>query len=144
MYTKYMHSIGRKITTYRTDLVVDQRCFWLDAFPDRKVFDAQSTPPYGLVEVKCLGKKENQKRHAKELCDEKRFSIEQCEGKFVLKKSHMHYKQVRGQMVSAGADWCDFIVYSDVGMIISRVGLDTSFMICNILIIFIATIIFLF
>ena len=83
--------------------------------------------PYGLVEVKCLGRKENQKRHPKELCDEESFYIEQCEGKFLQKKSHMHYKQVQGQMVLAGADWCDFVVYSDVGMIISRVALDTSF-----------------
>ena len=54
-------------------------------------------------------------------------AFEQCEGKFLLKKSHMHYKQVQGQMVLAGADWCDFIVYSDVGTTILRVALDTSF-----------------
>lgn len=48
-----------------------------------------------------------------------------------IKKLHMHYKQDQGQMVLAEADWCDlmcdFIVYSDVGMIISRVAMDTSF-----------------
>ena len=37
MYTKYMHSVGHKVTTYRSGLVVDHRCFWLGASPDRKV-----------------------------------------------------------------------------------------------------------
>ena len=35
MYTKYMHFIGHKITIYRSGLVVDERCFWLGASPDR-------------------------------------------------------------------------------------------------------------
>ena len=39
MYTKYTHSIGHKVTTYRSGLVVDHRCFWLGASPDRKAFD---------------------------------------------------------------------------------------------------------
>ena len=48
MYTKYMHSIGHKVTTYRSGLVVDERCFWLGASPDRKVIDPQSTPTLWL------------------------------------------------------------------------------------------------
>ena len=104
MYTKYMNSIGHEVTTYRSGLVVDGRSFWLGASPYRKVIDPQNTPPYGLVEVKCLGKKENQKMDPKEICNEESFCIEQCKAKFLLKKSHMHYKQVQGQMVLTGAD----------------------------------------
>ena len=70
MYTKYMHSIG-----HTSGLVVDHRCFWLGASPDRKVFDPQSTPPYGLVKVKCLGKKENQKKDSKSSVMEKAFIL---------------------------------------------------------------------
>lgn len=73
IYTKYMHSSSHKIKTYRSGLVINERCFWLGAFPDRKVIDPQSTPLYN-----CLGKKENQKRHPRELCGEGSFDIEQC------------------------------------------------------------------
>ena len=63
MYTKYMHFIGHKVTTYRSGLVVDQRCFWRGASPGRKVFDRFVTercskhPTSFLEEVKCLGKR---------------------------------------------------------------------------------------
>ena len=115
MYTKYMHFIGHKVTTYRSGLVVDQRCFWRGASPGRKVFDRFVTErcskhPTSLFGGSEMPREENQKRDPKELCDEESFYIEQREGKFLLKKSHMHYKQAQGQMGLAGADWSDFIV----------------------------------
>ena len=44
-----------------------------------------------------------------------------------LKKSHPYYAQVQGQMAITGAKWCDFIVYTNVGMHIQRIQFDSIY-----------------
>ena len=108
-------------------LVVNLKYFQLGASPDRKVYVPQSDPLFGLIKVKCLGKKESQNIHPKEHCSEQNFYVH-CVGEdYKLKKNHKHYKQVQGQMTIAGVSWCDFLVYSNTGLIIIRVNYDSDF-----------------
>jgi len=43
------------------------------------------------------------------------------DGKPTLKKRHIYYDQVQGQMVLTGAQWCDFIVYTNKGLSVERI-----------------------
>ena len=100
--------------TYRSGLIVHEHYFWLGASPDRKMYDNQTEPPYGLVEVVYLGKIEN---------------ILYLKGRWqVLFKTISQILQTgTGQMTLAGADWCDFLVYSNAGMLIIWIELDHAF-----------------
>ena len=127
-YVEHMRSNRHGVITHWSGLVVHEDYFWLGASPNRKVYDPQAAPPYGLVEVKCLGKIENRTKHPKDLCGEKaHFYILKADDKYYLKPSHKYYKQVQGQMTLAGADWRDFLVYSNAGMLIIRIELDHAF-----------------
>ena len=41
-----------------------------------------------------------------------------------LKKNHEYYDQVQGQMGLTGTKWCDFVVYTKVGMNVERITFD--------------------
>ena len=126
-YIEYMNAHGHWVKTYRCGLIVSPEHFWLGASPDRKGYDPQSDPPYGLIEVKCLGKKEYQVTHPKDRCTDENFYVSLSGDEYKLKTAHKHYKQVQGQMALAGVSWCDFLVYSDVGMLIIRINYDSDF-----------------
>lgn len=44
-----------------------------------------------------------------------------------LKESHPYYAQVQGQMGVTGAMWCDFIVYTNVGIYVQRIPFNSHF-----------------
>lgn len=52
-----------------------------------------------------------------------KISDKQCK----LKENHMYYSQVQGQMGITGAMWCDFIVYTKVGLYVQRISFDPDF-----------------
>ena len=52
-------------------------------------------------------------------CMEKTSDNECC-----LKNSHPYYAQIQGQMDVTGAKWCDFILYTNVGLYIQRIPFD--------------------
>ncbi|XP_062617203.1 uncharacterized protein LOC134278910 isoform X1 [Saccostrea cucullata] len=86
---------------YLCGFVINPSSPYLGASPDRKIFDPNSTPQYGLLEIKCPDKD----------------SFQECvylkvtnDGTYKLKQSHQYYYQVMGQMGLTGLQWCDFFV----------------------------------
>ena len=50
MSKKYNHDIA----SYDLGLVINSAFLWLGASPDGKVKDVTTSPPIGLIEIKCL------------------------------------------------------------------------------------------
>ena len=44
-----------------------------------------------------------------------------------LKKSHIYYAQVQGQMGIGERLWCDFVIYTCKGITIERINFDPHF-----------------
>ena len=94
--------------------------------PDGKVFDPSSKSKFGLLEIKCpYSKRRDTLDQAASYPD---FYIEKAGADFYLKKTHLYFAQVQGQLALTGLPWCDFCVYlSDTNEIcVDRVYFDSD------------------
>lgn len=84
------------------------------ASPDGKVIDSGCEKPFGLAEVKCP----LTKFHVTPLdaCTDQRFFAEKVQDVPKLKRNHAYYYQVQGQLAATRAHWCDFIIYTSMGI----------------------------
>ena len=48
-------------------------------------------------------------------------------GKLTLKPSHRHYFQVRTEMAVAGLPSCDFVIYTNKGILVVQIDFDKQF-----------------
>lgn len=124
-YQKHMHTIKKPITVYKSGFVVSLEDPYLGASPDGKVIDPGCTQHFGLVEVKCPQTKFMVT--PLDACSHDNFFLEESNGKPKLKRNHVYYKQVQGQLGITGARWCDFVVYTSKGMSIERIAYDEQF-----------------
>jgi len=81
-----------------------------------------SASSFGLIEVKCPFKHKNSK--IAEACVDSSFCLAYVNDGFQLKRTHNYYYQVTGQLALTGAQFCDFIVWTEVDMHIERIHLD--------------------
>lgn len=122
-YTEYMGSSGNSVSVFPSGLVVNPNMPWAGGTPDGKVLD--SVYGAGLLEVKCpYSYRMVTPRNA---CAEPDFYCELINGKPYLKKEHIYFFQVQGQMGICGVDWCDFVVYTKKGLLIQRIVFDENF-----------------
>ena len=94
---------------------------WLGASPDAKVFDPSCNLHNGIAEFKCPYSKRD--KSPQEACNDSSFSCEMVNGKFCLKRTHQYYHQVQLQLYISidVASWCDFCVYTPVGIATERI-----------------------
>ena len=102
---------------YLCGFVVNPSAPHLGASPDRKVFDPNATPPFGLLEIKCP---------AKDNFSECKYLRKAGDGTYRLKTSHQYYFQVMGQMALTGMNWCDLLVKCRDDYHLERVSFDRS------------------
>ena len=121
-YEKYMHRIGRSIKVEKSGFFVSPKLFYLGCSPDGKVIDISSIDQFGLVEIKCPSSKFSVT--PTEACSDPHFFLEVVDEKPKLKKNHVYYDQVQGQMAITGTKWCDFVVYTKKGLSIERIQFD--------------------
>lgn len=124
-YEKYMFSTRKQISVLKSGLVVSIGLPFLAASPDGKVIDKGCIEPYGLVEVKCPSTKFLVT--PLEACSDERFFAENINGKPKLKRNHPYYYQVQGQLAVTRANWCDFVIYTCMGMNIERIEFASQF-----------------
>ena len=77
---------------------------------------------FGLVEVKCPFK--HWKSTIEEACGDASFSLANTDSGVILEKTHAYYYQVTGQLALTGAQFCDFVVWTEIDMHIERISLD--------------------
>lgn len=108
-------------TTSACGFVIHPEKGWLGASPDAKVFDPSCHLPNGIAEFKCPYSKRD--KSPQEACNDSSFFCEMVNGKFCLKRTHHYYHQVQLQLYVAidVASWCDFCVYTPVGIATERI-----------------------
>ena len=110
---------GRHI--HECGLVVNNKFSFLGASPDGKVCDTDNGAS-GIIEVKCPYRCRN--LTIKQACDTiKQFMlhVDQSESKISLKREHLYYYQVQGQLMVTGAEFCDFVVYTQCDLHVERI-----------------------
>jgi len=51
-----------------------------------------------------------------DLCSARNFFLQHIDGKFHLKKNHDYYHQIQGQFHVTRRLWCDFVVWTPLGV----------------------------
>ena len=119
-----MFSTRRPIKLLKSGFVVCIDSPFLGATPDGNVVDKRFERAFGLVEVKCPETKF--RVTPLDACSDGAFYCEVVQGKPKLKKSHQYY-QVQVQMGATKAEWCDFVIYTSVGMSVERIKFYAQF-----------------
>lgn len=88
---------------------------FLGASPDAVVHDPSEQNPFGLAEVKCPFTFRHQSPRV--AARSSTFCCEVSSGlQLQLKRTHPYFAQVQGQMAITERHWCDFIVYTEKGL----------------------------
>ena len=129
-YSQYQNTNGHSgLSTQASGFVIclDTPC--LGCSPDDVVTDPSSPDTTGLAEYKCPYSLKDQS--VDELLATKAASqfclSREMDGHLRLKKSHVYYYQVQGQLAITKLPWCDFVVWSPCELHIERVRVDPSF-----------------
>ena len=124
-YQKYMEKIGHPVSVKQYGFFVSPKLYILGCSPDGKVIDINAVSngdPFGLLEIKCPSSKFTVT--PTDACSDPNFCLEIQGDTPKLKKNHEYYDQVQGQMGLTGAKWCDFVVYTKVGISVERITFD--------------------
>ena len=110
---------------------------FLGATPDGSVYGPSCREqPYGFLGVKCPYSKRNVT--PEDACASPGFCCAigtnaQGENKVCLKRNHIYYAQVQGQMGVGERPWCGFVIYTSKGISIERINFDQHFWKCGLL-----------
>ena len=120
---KYLEK-NRENHVHGCGFVVNKSFSFLGATPDGNLCDHGKS---GIVEIKCPFSARNMKVDV--ACVEIRdFFMETVKGKVQLKTRDDYYAQVQGQLMITGAEFCEFIVYTQCDMAVEGITPDISFM----------------
>ena len=122
-YEKYFKFHGYDIKMEPCSLVTDEQNYVLGASPDGKLILNDS---YGILEVKCSEEYKNVDPKdvwfiSKNPC------IRYCKNsKKIICKTNSYYEQIQIQLALTCQSFCNFIFYTNKGMLIDRVEFDES------------------
>ena len=117
--------LKRDVQIRETGLVIWPNLFLVAASPDGLISD--KFVGVGLIEIKCP--KSKLSYLPEDLMKDDKFYVQQEDGKLTLKKIHEYYTQVQMAMGISGALFCDFVVYTLKGLIITRTAFDDDYFI---------------
>ena len=81
---------------------------------------ALSGTDFGLLEFK------HRKNKIVDACSDASFYPTDINNTVMLKRTHDYYYQITGQLALTGAQFCDFVVWTEVDMFIERVHFDAE------------------
>ena len=61
-----------------------------------------------------------------EACVDGSFCLACVDNTIMLKRTHDYYYQVTGQLALTGAQFCDFVIWTEVDMHVERIYLDSE------------------
>lgn len=123
-YETHLRRMQKPVKVLESGLFVSPKIPILGCTPDAKVIDLSVTDCYGICEVKCPYSKMNVTPF--EASKDPAFLMEIVDDKPRLKRRHVYYDQVQGQMGITGVHWCDFICYTKKGLSIERIMFDEN------------------
>ncbi|SMN01597.1 hypothetical protein SPONL_2142 [uncultured Candidatus Thioglobus sp.] len=130
-YVKYAQQLAvsspmLKVAT--SGLWIDLNMGWLACSPDGLV-RGQDKTLIGLLEIKSPYTARDMT--VREACEKiPSFYCKVTDSGIELQHNHNYYFQVQGQLAITGASWCDFCVYTSLGIEVERIFPDQSFW-CN-------------
>ena len=121
------YTLKHDIAVRETGIVLQPYLFWLGASPDGLVQDTSESNYIGLIEIKCPKSKQNST--PQEMLSDKHFYMHMTENGPQLKINHNngYYTQIQMAMGLSCVKFCDFIVFSFKGLIISRIVFDEDY-----------------
>lgn len=121
VYIETMKKTHKNFTVEECGIFVDIDEPYLGASPDGLV--SCNCCGEGVIEIKCpysiahLDPNETPPDYVTSTKD----------GSYKLKRSHMYYSQVQGQLAITGKSWCDFVIFTKHGHIRERIHVDEVF-----------------
>ncbi|KAJ8307894.1 hypothetical protein KUTeg_014541 [Tegillarca granosa] len=100
----YSCKLENKVNLYPCGVVVSFSAPWLAASPDRKVYNPERNPPFGLLEIKCPSTSS---------VLEVNYLKKDETGSLSIKRSHSYYYQVLSQLAVTGLTWCDLYIWCE-------------------------------
>lgn len=101
---------------YLSGFVINPSAPYHGTSPDRKVFDPNAIPQFGLLEIKCPNKDS--------FTDCKYLVENKNNHSYKLRTSHSYYFQIIGQMALTGLEWCHFFVKCKHDFHMERISFD--------------------
>lgn len=95
-------ALNKSVNLYPSGIIVNFWCPWLAASPDRKVYNPQRFPAFGLLEIKCP--------QVSSVLEAK-YLVKTATGQLELRRTHPYYFQILMQLAVTGLEWCDFFVW---------------------------------
>lgn len=124
-YSKHLASSSPMSNITKSGLWIDLTRGWLACSPDGLVLD-QDKNLVGILEIKCPYSAREMTVH--EACEKiSSFSCKLTDNNIQLKRNHHYFFQVQGQLAITGAPWCDFCVYTPIGIEVERIYPDQEF-----------------
>jgi len=103
---------------------------YLGATPDGAVCDPSNLDrPFGFLEVKCPHAHRNntpEEALTSGICCSLESSSDDTQ-RLILRRNHIYYAQVQGQMAVGDRPWCDFVVYTTKGINVQRIEFDKDY-----------------
>ena len=127
-YIDFQHAHGHfNLMVTQSGFLINKKFPFLGASPDGAVYDPSSDQPFGFVEVKCPFSYRNvtpeQASTSRGFCS----SLSTCGKQLTLRRTHGYYAQVQGQMAIGERPWCDFIVFTTLGISVERIKYESNY-----------------
>ena len=132
-YLDYMLAKGHDLNYQDSGLHLYPPATFLGASTDGIIVDSTLEDcSMGCLEIKCpfsIGGTSVLDLTPAEIAKSTTFYLGCVQGsdKLQLKRSHPYFAQVQGEMAIVGTEWCDFVVYTPVGLHVERVTFDCRF-----------------
>ena len=130
-YKEQQNAAGHNGLFYtKSGFVISEEYPFLGASPDAVVYDSSCTESFGLAEIKCAFF--NRNVSPSEACSSSGFcstleTTSDGESCIKLRKDHMYFLQVQGQMAITKRPWYNFVIYTEKGLSIERIDFDSTF-----------------
>lgn len=129
-YVSFMKSSGHDVVVSSSGFYISLSHCFLGASPDGVVFDPTSIDqPYGFLEIKCPYSVRD--KTPEDACSSSGFActLEKNNGKSLLRlrRNHIYFAQIQGQMAVGIRPWCDFVVFTTKGISVQRIPFDNDY-----------------
>jgi len=113
------------LVAVKAGFVISEDFPFLGATPDACVHDPSRTDQYGLVEIKCPYKYRDvlpeQAALQSDFCSY--IMVKERKNILQLRRNHIYYSQVQGQMAITKRNWCDFVIlYTQPKALLSKLS----------------------
>ena len=129
LYKQNKLSANSDVVVTKSGLWISPEHSFLGASPDAAIYDPSEKEPYGFAEIKRPYKHRSSSLSV--ACEDPNFCcrLTMVDGKrqIEIKKEHLYYSQIQGQMAVGCRSWSDFVLYILNEVHIQRIYFNVDF-----------------